>query len=104
MMSPGFTGQNRRTFFNRAFGKLNKGSLRGSIFSLCASAIGSGVLSLPYVLKMCGWCLGLLLIIAGAIAACWSMYLIAESAIKVKARNFSELANKVGGNKLEKLL
>ena len=104
MMSPGFTGQNKRAFFNRALGKLNKGSLRGSIFSLCASAIGSGVLSLPYVLNLCGWMLGIILITAGAIAACWSLYLIAESAIKVKAANFSSLAQKVGGNKLEKLL
>lgn len=41
MMSP---NMGNRTFFNRAFGKLDKGSLRGSIFALCASAIGSGVL------------------------------------------------------------
>ena len=45
----------RRTFRQRTFSKLGKGSLRGSIFSLCASAIGSGVLSLPYVLKLCGY-------------------------------------------------
>ena len=57
----------RRTFFNRAFGKLEKGSLRGSIFSLCASAIGSGVLSLPFVLALNGWILGFLFIIVGAV-------------------------------------
>jgi len=57
----------RRTFFNRAFGKLEKGSLRGSIFSLCASAIGSGVLSLPFVLNLNGWVLGFIFIIVGAI-------------------------------------
>jgi hypothetical protein len=51
MMSPRFIGDHRKTFFNRAFGKLSKGSLRGSILALCASAIGSGVLSLPFVLK-----------------------------------------------------
>lgn len=52
---------------NRAFGKLAKGSLRGSIFALCASAIGSGVLSLPYVLALNGWVLGFIFIITGAI-------------------------------------
>jgi hypothetical protein len=57
----------RRTYFNRTFGKLEKGSLRGSIFSLCASAIGSGVLSLPYVLSLCGWSMGFILIVIGAI-------------------------------------
>ena len=44
-----------RSFFERTFTKLGRGSVRGSIFSLCASAIGSGVLSLPYVLKLCGY-------------------------------------------------
>jgi hypothetical protein len=56
----------RRNFYQRAFGKLEKGSLRGSIFALCASAIGSGVLSLPYVLRLNGWVLGLIFIIVGA--------------------------------------
>ncbi len=55
----------RKTFFNRAFGKLEKGSLRGSIFALCASAIGSGVLSLPFVLALNGWALGFMLILIG---------------------------------------
>lgn len=56
----------RKNFYKRAFGKLGKGSLRGSIFALCASAIGSGVLSLPYVLGLNGWVLGLAFIIIGA--------------------------------------
>ena len=58
-------GAERRNFTKRAFGKLGKGSLRGSIFALCASAIGSGVLSLPYVLRLNGWVMGLLLILIG---------------------------------------
>ena len=56
----------RKNFYSRAFGKLEKGSLRGSIFALCASAIGSGVLSLPYVLRLNGWVLGLAFILVGA--------------------------------------
>jgi hypothetical protein len=56
----------RRNFSSRAFGKLEKGSLRGSIFALCASAIGSGVLSLPYVLRLNGWVLGVIFILIGA--------------------------------------
>ena len=88
LMSPGQLGD-RKNVYSRAFGKLSKGSLRGSIFSLCAAAIGSGVLSLPSVLAATGWAIGLALIIIGAIAACWSLFIIAESAIKIKAKNFS---------------
>jgi hypothetical protein len=68
----------RRNFYSRAFGKLGKGSLRGSIFALCASAIGSGVLSLPYVLGLNGWILGLAFIMIGAFCKIF-MYFICVS-------------------------
>ncbi len=38
------------------------------------------------------------------IAACWSLFMIAESAIKTKTKNMSQLANKVGGKGLELFL
>jgi amino acid permease len=92
-------GQTRR-FSQRAFGKLDKGSLRGSIFALSATAIGSGVLSLPYVLGLNGWVLGLFFLLVGAFAAGWSLFMIAESAIKANVKNLSMLSNLVGGKKL----
>jgi amino acid permease len=96
-------GQTRR-FSQRAFGKLDKGSLRGSIFALSATAIGSGVLSLPYVLGLNGWVLGLFFLLVGAFAAAWSLFMIAESAIKANVKNLSILSNLVGGKKLERFL
>jgi hypothetical protein len=78
-LSPGYGA--RKQFFKRTFGRLDKGSLRGSIFSLCASAIGSGVLSLPYILALNGWIIGIFLITLGGVAAIWSLFLIAEGAI-----------------------
>jgi amino acid permease len=56
---------------------------------MSASAIGSGILSLPYVLALNGFVIGLLLIVVGAIAAWWSLLMIAKSAIKVKVANLS---------------
>ena len=38
------------------------------------------------------------------IAAAWSLFMIAESAIKAKVKNFSKLANHVGGKGLELFL
>lgn len=84
----GNVSQNR-TFFKRTFSKLEKGSVRGSIFSLCAAAIGSGVLSLPYVLALNGYVIGLLFVLIGAFAACWSLLLIAKGAIHAKVKNFT---------------
>jgi amino acid permease len=89
---------------DRTFSKVGKGSLRGSIFSLCACAIGSGVLSLPYVLALCGWALGISFIVVGAIAAVWSNTILAELAVDNGLANLSQLATKAGGPKLEKSL
>ena len=37
----------KRTFTQRAFGKMEAGSLRGSIFAISSIALGTGCLSLP---------------------------------------------------------
>ena len=66
--------------------------MRGSIFALCAVAIGSGVLSLPYVLKQNGWLLGIILILIGAFTGYVSMWMIIKRSIEYNCKNFSELA------------
>lgn len=102
MMSP--SGINRRTFFNRTFTSIGKGSLRGSIFALCSGAIGSGVLSLPFVLRLNGWLLGLGFIILGAVAANLSNKILARLACEHDCVNLSTLARKAGGESLAKAL
>jgi hypothetical protein len=94
----------RRTFFDRTFSKVGKGSLRGSIFSLCASAIGSGVLSLPYVLALNGWLLGMFFIMIGAVSSWWSNKILARLAIQENLPNLSKLTDKAGGPILTKFL
>jgi hypothetical protein len=56
------------------------------------------------VLGLNGWVLGLVFIIVGAFAAAWSLFMIAESAIKAKVENLSKLSNLSGGIKLERFL
>ena len=97
MFSPTFGTTVKRGFFDRTFGKLEKGSVRSSIFSLCAAAIGVGVLSLSYVLALCGWVVGACLIVIGALTAYWSLYIMIESAVISESPNFSTLALKSGG-------
>ena len=102
MMSPG--SHDRRNFFGRSFSKMGKGSLRGSIFSLSACAIGAGVLSLPYVLALNGWVLGLSLISIGAIAAVWSNSILVRLACDNDLKNISTLTTKGGGKGLNSFL
>ena len=71
----------RKGYFDRTFGKMNKGSIRGSIMSLVSAAVGGGVLSLPFVLCLSGWVLGIFLLLLGAFAGIWSMRMIAKVAI-----------------------
>jgi len=56
----------------RSFSRITPGSLRGSIFTLCASAIGAGLLSLPYAVNQCGLILGILMLIIGGL--CFGVY------------------------------
>jgi len=77
-MSPNIGGGAKRPFFNRTFSKLERGSVRGSIFSLCAAAIGSGVLTLPYVLSLNGWVIGIFFVILGACSEMWGLFLLVE--------------------------
>jgi len=41
----------KRGLCSRWFGKLTPGSMRGSIFALMSTALGAGILSLPYTFK-----------------------------------------------------
>ena len=97
-------GAVRKTFYDRTFTKMDAGSLRGSIFALCSAAIGAGVLSLPYVLALNGWLIGLIFIFVGAIAANWSNKILAKRAVENNCPNYYSLCVKVGGPKLGMLL
>ncbi len=59
---------------------MEEGSLRGSTFQLSAAALGSGVLSLPYVVADCGFVLGAIMICLGALAGALSLNLLGRCA------------------------
>ena len=81
-MSPKMGGVTKgRSFYDRTFTKLEKGSVRGSIFSLVSAALGGGVLSLSYVFVLSGWLTGLILIAIGTVAGIWSNLLIVQMSI-----------------------
>ncbi len=72
------------------------------IFALFAANVGSGVLILPYVFSICGWLLGLILLLTMGIASAESLKLIVHTAEKVKAANFSIMLDAIGGRNWEK--
>jgi amino acid permease len=94
----------RKTFANRTFSKVGVGSIRGSIFALSNSAIGAGVLSLPYVFKLNGYVVATFYIFVGAFAAIWSNRILALNACKFNKKNYNDLIylawGKTGSNVL----
>ena len=98
------TAGNRRTFTDRTFSKLEKGSLRGGIFNMISAALGGGVLSLSYVYVLSGWAVALAMTVIGYIAGTWSNLLIAKMAVRYNMKNLDEMAFKAGGNCLRKFL
>ena len=102
-LSPRASGQ-RRSFFDRTFSKLDRGSVRGSIFNLVSSALGGGVLALGYIFVLSGWLLGLALLLTGYVASTWSNLLLAQMAEKHKLKNLDEVAFKTGGVCFRKFL
>jgi len=79
VMSP--RGATRRTFRERTFSKLEKGSLRGSMFALCSAAIGGGVLSLPYAMVLIGWANTYILFVVATVSGIWSNLMLVRIAI-----------------------
>lgn len=102
LMSPG--AMNRRTFFDRSFGKLEKGGVRGSTLALCSAAIGGGVLSLPYMFVIVGWGMGYILLAIGAFAGIWSNLILIKLAEEHKIKNYESICLRSGGPCLQKTL
>lgn len=93
-----------RSLFKRTFGAMDKGSVRGSIFTLCSVTVGSGVLALPYVFKSVGFMLGVILLGIATFASAWSQYLIVSAAESARVLDYAHMTRKAGGKRLENFL
>lgn len=79
---------------------LKSGSLRGSIFTLMSSAIGAGVLSLPYVNTESGIIVATFNLIFGAIIAYWAMIILMKAGTLTKKDNYAEIIEDILGPKV----
>jgi amino acid permease len=87
----------RATCWERCFAPMGEGSLRGSIFTLMASSIGAGVLTLPYVFKMIGFGAGIIMITLGMIGNIWSCRTLCECALAAKSKKYLQTCRVLGG-------
>ena len=74
-----------------------EGSVRGSVFNLCSATLGAGALSLPFAFSKSGWCLGLLMLIVGALATVFSIHLLIRSRLATDCVSYEDLTVDIFG-------
>ena len=79
----------KRTFFSRAFGKMEKGSFRISVFTLMASAMGTGLFGFPFIAKQTGLLTVIFDIIIACIFSLTSMYLLMSVALPKGVKSYN---------------
>lgn len=92
------------SFFQRTFKKIDQGSIRGSIFTLVATAIGAGCLSIPLAFRNIGIILGPLMLMVTALVSIISLTVLSSAAFKHKVFDYSNLVEKVLGVRARILL
>lgn len=74
-----------------------EGSVRGSVFNLCSATLGAGALSLPFAFSKSGWALGLVMLIAGAVATTYSIHLLMKARIATGCTSYEDLTVNIFG-------
>jgi hypothetical protein len=93
-----------RSIKTRLFGKIDSGSLRGSIFNLSIFSLGSGCLAIPQIFNGMS-ILGVVInVVLAGFAAYWTLNLMIISAKKNKVYNYSQLVKTVCGKGLATFL
>ena len=84
-------GSARETGKTRYIGSFQSGGISQSMFTLISSAIGGGVLCLPYAISIAGLVNGILLMIYGFFLAYSSVKILLISATKTGIASYGEL-------------
>lgn len=86
-----------RSLLERSVGPLTAGGIRQSVFTLISTAMGGGVLCLPFAMMEAGWLLGCLLLLTSACISFFSMLMLIESANKTRKYSYASLLAHVMG-------
>lgn len=86
------TEQAKRPFIQRTFGPILPGAMRGSIFALLASAMGTGMFNLPYRIDQIGLIPYFVFVLAGGLFSYFGMYLISRLILKFKVESYSTMS------------
>ena len=94
----------KRSCLKRTFGKMNPGSLRGSIFNLCILSLGTGLLAIPQKIGYMSLVLSPIVIILSGLANFWSLNILVNMSIKFNLNTYESIVNKLLGKKISLFL
>ena len=93
-----------RTCFQKTFGKMGPGSMRGCIFNLCILSLGTGCLALPQkVGYMSMLATPIVIFVSGAINY-WTLTILGDVARKYKLRKYEDVVSKLFSQQLRVFL
>lgn len=84
---------NKKSMCNRYFSKMDAGSLRSSIFSLCILSVGVGTLALPQIFGYLSVLLATFMIILGAFTTYWTLDVLIIAGRKKHISSYPDLVN-----------
>lgn len=88
----------KTNFSKRMFGKIEAGSIRGSIFNMVILSLGTGCLSLPKSMGDMSLIMGLISIIFTGCASYYTLSIVTSTSEKFQIFNYSKLTRKLFGN------
>jgi hypothetical protein len=91
-----------KNFFQRAFAPIQIGAMRGSIFALLASAMGTGVFNLPYRVEQIGVFYYILYLFIAGLFSYLGMYTLSRLIHRFKIESYSEMCEQAYGSGFRK--
>lgn len=82
---------------NRSIFSIPKGSSKASVFTLCSSIIGAGILTYPYIMSRCGILIGILMMLFGGVFFTVYYSLLVYACDKMKVYDYVQLVSIVLG-------
>lgn len=96
--------RDKRSWFQRTFGKMNPGSLRGSIFNLCILSLGTGLLAIPQKIGYMSIVLSPIIIILSGLANYWSLNILVNMSIKFNLKTYESIVKQLLGKNISVFL
>ena len=94
----------KRTCFQKTFGKMGPGSMRGCIFNLCILSLGTGCLALPQKIGYMSILASPIVIFVSGAINYWTLTILGDVAKKYKLRKYEDVVSKLFSQNLRLFL